>query len=284
VKLKDTEQVKGIVKWANETLTPLVPVSSGLPHFRGDSVPSTGRAIIVDLSGMKRIVRVDSRNRVVMVEPGVTFGELQPVLEKARLRLNMPLLPRTSKSVIGSVLEREPVIMPKYHWDIAKRVRMEPVEQIGRVSAGDLMKRLRLPFEEPYWKLRRRGSCYDIFFLTTQDKLPEFIKVMSDVAVQHHYPVADMGIYLQPIVQGISCHCEFSLFFDPMKETEVERVRSLSADAVEALMARGAFFSRPYGPWADMAYRRDVETTAALRKLKGIFDPNDIMNPGKLCL
>jgi FAD/FMN-containing dehydrogenase len=32
-----------------------------------------------------------------------------------------------------------------------------------------------------------------------------------------------------------------------------------------------------------MAYRRDGETTAALRKVKGIFDPKNIMNAGKLC-
>jgi hypothetical protein len=29
----------------------------------------------------------------------------------------MPLLPRASKSVIGSMLEREPVITPAHHWD-----------------------------------------------------------------------------------------------------------------------------------------------------------------------
>ena len=167
--------------------------------------------------------------------------------------------------------------------DVAGRVGVEPVKLIDRVSASELLRVLQLPSEEPYWKLRHKGSCYDIFFLTTQDKLPELVGVMSDVAVQHGYPVPDMGVYLQPVVQGTSCHCEFNLFFDPKKEAEVDRVRKLSAEAVEALMARGAFFSRPYGPWADMAYRRDAETTAALRKLKGIFDPNDIMNPGKLC-
>jgi FAD/FMN-containing dehydrogenase len=53
--------------------------------------------------------------------------------------------------------------------------------------------------------------------------------------------------------------------------------------AAGALANRGAFFSRPYGPWADMAYRRDAGTTMALRKVKGIFDPNNVMNPGKLC-
>ena len=37
------EEIQAIVKWANETLTPLVPVSSGPPHFRGDTVPRSGR-------------------------------------------------------------------------------------------------------------------------------------------------------------------------------------------------------------------------------------------------
>ena len=117
VKPGNTDEVQEIVKWANETLTPLVPVSSGPPHFRGDTVPSVGGAVIVDLSRMKRIIRVDPRNRVAMVEPGVTFGELQPELEKAGLCAYMPLAPRSSKSVIGSMLEREPITMPAHHWD-----------------------------------------------------------------------------------------------------------------------------------------------------------------------
>jgi FAD/FMN-containing dehydrogenase len=54
-------------------------------------------------------------------------------------------------------------------------------------------------------------------------------------------------------------------------------------DASRTLMEKGAFFSRPYGPWADMAYARFTEGVAALRKLKNIFDPNNILNPGKLC-
>ena len=54
-----------------------------------------------------------------IVEPGVTFGELIPAVAAKGLRLNMPLAPRSTKSVVGSMLSREPVIMPHYHWDIA---------------------------------------------------------------------------------------------------------------------------------------------------------------------
>jgi FAD/FMN-containing dehydrogenase len=119
VKPADTKQVQKLVNLANETRTPLVPVSSGPPHFRGDTVPGIGGAVVVDLSRMKKIISVDRPRRVAMVEPGVTFGELIPAAEKEGIRLNMPLLPRKSKTIVGSLLEREPVIMPKYQWDIS---------------------------------------------------------------------------------------------------------------------------------------------------------------------
>ena len=113
VKPGNADEVQGIVKWANQTKTPLVPVSSGPPHFRGDSVPSAEGAVVVDLSGMNRIIMMDRRNRVAIIEPGVTFSELQPELAKEGLRLSMPLLPRASKSVLGSLLEREPINEPQ---------------------------------------------------------------------------------------------------------------------------------------------------------------------------
>ena len=97
-----------IVVWANQTKTPLVPVSSGEPHFRGDTVPSVPEAVIVDLRRMDKIIRIDRRNRMVIIEPGVTYTQLQPALAEQGLRLSTPLLPRQSKSVIASLLEREP--------------------------------------------------------------------------------------------------------------------------------------------------------------------------------
>jgi FAD/FMN-containing dehydrogenase len=44
-----------------------------------------------------------------------------------------------------------------------------------------------------------------------------------------------------------------------------------------------AFFSRPYGPWARVAYSHAAETATMQKKIKKIFDPKDILNPGQLC-
>jgi FAD/FMN-containing dehydrogenase len=446
VKVRNTSDVEKIVKLAKENITPLVPVSSGPPHFRGDTVPSTGGAIIVDLSRMKKIIMVSRANRVAMFEPGITFGELIPAVAKEGLRLNTPLQPRRSKSVIGSMLEREPVIMPKYHWDIAdplastevvfgtgdifrtgaasgpgtikeqwaaggaqkeaagpsaaswhriiqgaqgtmgivtwasarcellprleepfligssqldriletvhwlirlrlvneclvlnnsnlsvimakklpqdyknlkdtlppwillfniagyeylpkermsgqikdmrdvtQRIGVEPVQAIGKVSAFELLEAIRRPSQEAYWKLRYKGACHDIFFLTIYDKLPELIEAMYAIADGAGYPASDIGVYLQPIVQGTSCHCEFNLFYNQESPSELAQVRKLSTDAIKNLMNKGAFFSRPYDENAAMIINRDAATVTALKKIKAILDPSNIMNPGKLC-
>jgi len=111
VRPRNAEEVQKLVKWANVARVNLVPVSSGPPHFRGDTVPGVVGSVIVDLSEMKKVFRIDQENRIAMIEPGVTFEEIIPQLEKEGLRLNMPLLHRHSKSVIGSMLDREPVIM-----------------------------------------------------------------------------------------------------------------------------------------------------------------------------
>jgi FAD/FMN-containing dehydrogenase len=445
VKPTNTEAVQQLIKLANETHTPLVPVSSGPPHFRGDTVPGIGGAVIVDLSKMKKIINVDRARRVAMVEPGVTFGELIAAAEKEGIRLNLPLLPRKSKTVIGSLLEREPVIMPKYQWDISdplacievifgsgdefrtgqsagpgtveeqwkvggvqkapygpgtaswhriiqgaqgtmgivtwasmrcellpsleepfvvgsanfdtllelaswlirlrmvnecfilnntdlaaifakkwpkdyqnlkdtllpwilfyavagyeyfpeervssyikditditKRLGVESVKSAGSISANEILKTVQRPCEEPYWKLRYKGASQDILFLTINDKLESLISTMFDLVKKAGYPSSDVGVYVQPIVQGTGVHCEFNLFYDPANQSEAKRVKDLSAAAVKALMAKGAFFSRPYGENAGTIMNRDAANIAVLTKLKKMFDPNHVMNPGKV--
>ncbi len=443
VKPREEHQVQQLVTWANRTSMPLIPVSSGSPHFKGDTVPSLG-GVVVDLSGMNRVLRIDRRNRVAMIEPGVTFGQLIPEIEKHHMRLMLPLAPRGSKSVVTSYLEREPILVPKYHWDmsdplcctelvfgtgdlfrtgaaagpgtleeqwksgqaqksplgpgpsdlfrvvqgaqgtlgvvtwatirlellpsirrlfavgcqavaevtdfiyrlqrlklgdecfvlnrlslasllhldadsieecrsalppyilifvvagcerlpeervdyqtkdvmeIAERYGVQPVDSLPGIDAPRLLQVLTEPSAEPYWKLRYSGNSADIFFLTTLDRTPEFIEVMQQVALETGLPTTSIGTYIQPIQQGRSCHVEFTLAFDPSDEADAARAKTTFEQASKALMHRGAFFSRPYGMWSDMISNQYAENVIALRKVKRIFDPENVMNPGKL--
>lgn len=446
VRPQNADQVQALVKWANETQTPLVPVSSGAPHFNGDTVPSVAEAVIVDLSRMKQIIRIDRRNKIALVEPGVTYSELEPALAEQGLRITRPLLPRGNKSVVASLLERQPTLIPRLNYSLPEPLRvcgvvwgtgemaftgdagMAPASlekqwkgglaqvdgkgpmatdlmrlvtgaqgsmgiviwasvkceliptvhkyvsvsgaklerlidfcyklekfrlgdevlmlnaaQMARVfgrQPGDVqllkqdlapwtvliglagvalyaqervdvqeidLKKLAQEFglqvtpgvpglnnaevlstlgavsAEPFWKLAQSGGCQDIFFLSTLDKAPQMVETVYSVAEGFNYPASEIGVYIQPQHQGVSQHLEFSLPYNPENSKEVARVKELYSKVSEALIAQGAFFSRPYGEWAGMVYARDVSATRVLKAVKHIVDPNNVLNPGKLC-
>ena len=145
VKVGNTSQVQGVMKIANENNYPVVPRSSGTGTY-GTGIPEEG-GMILDLSGMKRIPRTDTRNRWVLIEPGVTFGELRDDLAKHGMQPLNPLFPRKDKSVITSVLEREPVLTAKTECDEPIRT-MEIVWGTGELFRTGAMAVDTMPAED----------------------------------------------------------------------------------------------------------------------------------------
>jgi FAD/FMN-containing dehydrogenase len=160
-------------------------------------------------------------------------------------------------------------------------LRLQPA--VPGAGGREVLEAIINPSKEPYFKQRARGAFQDIFFITTLDKTPGFISAIYSLAQAAGYPTSDIGVYIQPQHAGTSVHCEFSLPYDPADNREAEQVKNLYFKASEVLSAMGAFYARPYGCWARLQYQKDAAMTIALKKIKGIFDPNGIMNPGKLC-
>ena len=397
------DELKRLVKLANEFKMPLTAVSSGPPHFYGKTIPSQS-GIIIDFKKMNHVLKIDALNRCVTIEPGVNFGELIPELRKQGLRLNIPLLPRASKSVLTAYLEREPVLIPKYQYDyldplltleviygagdefrtgsasgpgdlehltsdkvnpwgpgtidyirfvsgaqgtmglvtwanikieilpsiqqfyfittnrlvelmallsdlLRKRVvdeclalnnikladilaedqmdmtelkdnlpswtavvgiagyqrRAEERVEIQRKQllkcceehrlaaltslpqAGNRETKLQVLLgnmraEEPGWKLKYNNSCQDIFFLSPMSRIAEYFELMQGLITDSGYPQPDIGCYIQPMVQGRGCHCEFNLPCDASRAAEVTQVQAFWLAASETLMQKGAFF------------------------------------------
>jgi FAD/FMN-containing dehydrogenase len=437
-----TGDVLLVVGLARDAGVSLVPASSGAPHVKGGTSP-VGEGVVLDLSGMDGIVRVDARNKVAIVEPGVTFGALIEGLAREGLRPLMPLLPRAGKSVIGSYIEREPTVIPKSQWDMTdpllcvevvfgtgdvfrtgsaagpgsledqwavgnaqknpmgpaatdflkvvqgaqgtmgvvtwasialalqpairrfrfvtstrleplaglardlcrkklgdemfvldatdmariaacatagnvdiepgftlayavagypgylpeERVRyqeadiadilnrsgLRPRDSVGGMNAPSFASLIAGPCPEPHWKRRVEGACQDVFFLTTLDRAPAFVEAMEGLASKHGIERTSLGVYIQPVQQGRACHLEFNIFFDPADRGAREAAHRTAADASRALSAMGAFFSRPYEPWTEVAYGECADVVDALKRVKGVFDPQDIMNRDKLC-
>jgi len=442
VKPKKDKEIKKLVKLANADGLSLIPVSSGPPRFRGDTVPSQEGAVIVDLSGMKNIEWVNRRNRVCVIQPGVTFGELEPALEKEGLRGLMPLCPKPSKSVIASHWEREPLTLPRFQWDAmdpitttelivgegksvyagevgslrgskesqrkrghshkhpygvwslnVKKIgggsqgamgivpwaavrcellpeveqmffvsgdRLEPLAEaahqllylrladdiyiLNSVNLACLLRKnpeeiatlrdalppwsliftvtgygtlprdmfdykkaevesgglgicqtlpgadekeirclLRKPSEEPYWKLRLKGDARELFFQTATRKIPGFVAIMEKLLAESGFNASDLGVYVQPERQGTCCHLEFDFYFPPDDQAQAEKVKGLISRAAKEIFNNGGFFSRPYGEVADLVYSHYGQTAKILNDLKGVFDPKNVMSPGRLC-
>lgn len=444
VKPQNANQVQEIVKWANQTKTPLVPVSSAAPHDKGDTVPSVPEAVIVDLSGMKKILGVNRRHRMAVIEPGVTYSELNAALAKEGMTIAMPLAPRAGKSVVASLLETEPrlnalhqwcnldplrcvevtwgdgnrmytgeaggsvmdleaqwkedkwqwepagpmmldfyrlltgaqgtmgivtwasircEIMPQAHkgflvpakkledlidfayqvlrlrfgeeffimnaaqlsrlmtsgateaarleealppWvavvgvagreilpeervacheqdiaDIAQRYGVELLPECGGLSGDAVLSRAGNPSETANWKDGASGAHADIFFSTTLDRTPAFEEAMTKLCREAGY-LRSAGVYLQPENMGASYHCSFTLPYDPQNPKEKAKTQRLFHEASEMFSQMGAYYFRPYGIWSRLQLNRDAQSYKTLQKLREIFDPNGVMNPGKL--
>jgi len=170
--------------------------------------------------------------------------------------------------------------------EVASELHFEPLRTVGGIPGleGTILKMLRKPWQgDGYWKLRYKGSCQDIFFYTTLDKVNEFTRAMEGIAAKYGYPTGDIGVYLQPVERARVCFCQFSFPVDPDDAKEVDRIRRLFREASERAISMGGLFTTPYGPWADMVYSRAATYTAVMKVVKNAFDPNNILNPGKLC-
>ncbi|MBD3226678.1 MAG: FAD-binding protein [Candidatus Lokiarchaeota archaeon] len=439
------KQIQQLVRVSKENGYVLVPTSSKPPRSHCTSVPRKENSIIVNFTRMKKVLNLDLKNRGVMLEPGVNFQEFIKTSKEKGFRPHLPLYPYAKKSVVGAALDREPILIPKYHWDIsdpllcletvfgtgsifrtgaaagpgnlteqieaggAQKNPMGPTQfspfrliqgsqgSIGLISWATLKierpinsrkilyatsddlndnfdfiyeilkyrlgdeifivndlnlailigenkkeieklrqilpnwiciisiagsgafaqdkidwqisdirdyakkfgveiestlpeineEKVRMILEEASpdpWRLKYLGGCNDIFFISTLDKTPQFDKIIHNIAKNEKLNPLNIGVYIQPLVQGCNVHCEFDLYYEPDNDDEFEKVKKTSIAATKALIKKGAFFNRPYGILTDIVFDNiDQEIITSMNKVKNIFDPNNILNPGVLC-
>jgi len=79
----DAEDVVSLVRWAAETGTSLIPRGSGSSMSGG----AIGKGVIVDVSRIKHLGRIDERGRTVWADPGVLWSTLDVAARRRGLRL-----------------------------------------------------------------------------------------------------------------------------------------------------------------------------------------------------
>jgi FAD/FMN-containing dehydrogenase len=443
---KDVPELQRVIRAARDGKFGLVPVSSGGPHIKGGTFCRNEHAV-VDLSGWKKIPWVNRRNRVCIVEPGVTYGELNEFLKGHGMTLPTTLGPRSGKSVLAAVVDREPHIWPRVHWDMqdpvasteyiygtgelfrsgaaggpgtleeqrrskgAQKMPMGPGqsdfqrivigsqgsmgimtwislrtellpsverpmivaddrlsrivgyvygaqrpwlgeqtfvlnrtaaamlssyenaasfervrnsipeyiclqniagferlpeerlqyqfeelkemagnnglvwnESVGEVDAAALLNAARRPCGQEDWRHALKGQCMSVFFLSLLDKSESYITIARESAGECGIQQERIGIYLQPIVQNHACHLEFMVPYDPGSPEEVAAMKKFEVHLTDRLMAAKAFFSRPYGRAAETVFANNPGNTELIRVIKSMFDPDNVLSPGKFSL
>ncbi len=267
----------GIVTWASVRLQ-LIPAAKKTLFVSAPKLDD-----LVDLSYRLTRLRVGDELLIVNAAYLATLGATTPA-EVAALRETLPAWVMIVGVGGRGLRSAERVAVSEQ--DIAAEVAIRGLRlqtAIPGVATSLIEGVLGGVASGPHWKLRAKGGAADIFFHTTLENAPGYLATMLRAAAAHDYPVADVGVYLQPQHQGVSYHCEFSLPYAPEDNAEAAKVRALYSDASTRLIAEGAYFSRPYGEWAGPVYNRDAATRDTLRVVKKILDPNNILNPSKLC-
>ena len=436
VKPSSTNEIRRIVRLADRKGFALVPRSSRKPYSR-ITVPRQ-KWMLIDLSGMNRILNVDERNWAARIEPGVSWGQLQEELHRHGLRASMPLLPHPGKSVLTDLLEREPVLIPKFEYaepvltleavlpdghllrtgsasgpsgldktksslvgqpgpgnmdfyrlfqgaqgshgivtwinlkveqlpkvqklyfipcrtikelasplyqiqrrmfgyeclalnqrelsdiiaanadgrqpglekrlppwaiivclggglrhpekklayeekalqEITRSLGLKATEKL-KILDGSFLEKLQQPWKERNcFRHRLGGRDLSLFFITNLNKAADCAMVFTGLVEKYGFTADDVGIYIQPLEYGRACHVEFSIVCGPDSHEETFRMKDLAKESVKLTAGQGGFFSRLYPPWGEWVAREYDSQKEPVDKLKKVFDPRNIMNPG----
>lgn len=104
---KTVKEIQAIVAIANKYKTPLWTVSTGKNMGYGSAAPATRGQIVLDLKTMKKIVHVDEELGYCVVEPGVTYYDLQQYFKKHKMNLWVDVpAPSAMASPVGNTADR----------------------------------------------------------------------------------------------------------------------------------------------------------------------------------
>ncbi len=102
--VENSDQIVKVIKLANKHKIPLVPYITG-NNIGGLTIPVNGGIILDFGKKMNQIIHVDETQMYAILEPGVTFGQLDAYLKKFHpsLRYSYPFAPPFS-GVVGNAI------------------------------------------------------------------------------------------------------------------------------------------------------------------------------------
>ena len=139
-----------------------------------------------------------------------------------------------------------------------------------------------------YWKMRSAGfaavfgAAHTVLaedVAVPRDKLAEFIKKLGEISER-------TGFFIQYLGHAGDGNLHPSIFTDIRKEDEFARAQAAMGEIFRAALSLGGVLSGEHGIGLEkQRFLKEAMDPVALdlmKKIKGILDPNNILNPGKI--
>ncbi len=151
LKPEDEESVQQIVRIAVRHQVRLYAFSTGHNWGYGTALPVENDCVLVDLSGMNRIIELDQELGLITLEPGVTQGQLSRYFKESGLDFFVPTTGAgPTVSLLGNAMERGFGITPEEdHFGAVRSLRA--VLPDGTIYESSLAS-LGMPTAQSSWK------------------------------------------------------------------------------------------------------------------------------------
>ena len=98
-----TEEIREILKIANENKVPIVPLGQGV-NIRGLCIPTQPGSILLDMKSLNTIKEINVDMMTATIEPGVSLGQLVAACRKKGVRPAIPGAPATCSAFANYML------------------------------------------------------------------------------------------------------------------------------------------------------------------------------------
>jgi len=95
------EEVVELVRLANQTRTPLIPIGGGKANLSGQPPGQPGRGIILDMKRMDKVIEIDEVNMAVTAQCGIIVGELMGKVNERGFDIPTASTPLYANSIGG---------------------------------------------------------------------------------------------------------------------------------------------------------------------------------------